>query len=159
MCAKPGKICKYVELTLEALRQGRASQREMQVIAGGLVYASMFRRPLLSGSNQIWRTIVELDKVSAFKRIWLPRHLLPLAFFKFDPELTASEASLTGGGICVSKGLSPYGQAAGLSQVRGDLREEMGFSQVLSIGLFDGIAALQSAAIYQWRKAQKPGGL
>lgn len=159
LCAKPSKVSKYIELALESLRLGRASQRELQVIAGGLVYASMFRRPLLSGLNQVWRTIVEADGESPFKRKWMSRQLmvelfrhlalLPLAFSSFrspfGAEVTASDASMTGGGICVSKGLSPYGQAASLSQVRGDLPEEVGFSQVLSIGLFDGIAALRVA--------------
>ena len=159
MCAKPSKVCRYVELTLEALKRGKASQRELQVIAGGLVYASMFRRPLLSGLNQVWRTIVELDEGSAYRRRWLPKEvmvelvrmlaLLPLAFMAFrspfDAEVTASDASTTGGGVCVSRGLTPFGQAASLSQVRGDLPEEMDFMQVLSIGLFDGIAALRVA--------------
>eukprot|EP00435_Cladocopium_sp_Y103_P030414 s990_g7.t1 len=47
MCAKPSKITKYVRLTLELLKQGHASQRELQVVCGGLVYVAMFKRPLL----------------------------------------------------------------------------------------------------------------
>ena len=50
-----------------------------------------------------------------------------------------------GGGGCVSRGLSPYGMAASLSRVRGDIPEEGGFCHILSIGLFDGIAALRVA--------------
>ena len=61
LSAKPSKIGKYVSLVLEALKRGAASQKELQVIGGGLVYVSVFRRPLLSGLNQIWRTIVELE--------------------------------------------------------------------------------------------------
>ena len=46
MCAKPSKVIKYIELALEVLGRGRASQKEMQVVGGGMVYAAMFRRPL-----------------------------------------------------------------------------------------------------------------
>ena len=35
--AKPGKILKYVGLTWEVLQRGLATQRELQVVAGGLV--------------------------------------------------------------------------------------------------------------------------
>ena len=75
--------------------------------------------------------------------------LLPLAFINLripaDPLLTTSDASTSGGGITVSRGLTPYGAAASTSWVRGDLPEEHDFVQVLSIGLFDGISALRVA--------------
>ena len=47
--------------------------------------------------------------------------------------------------MSVSQGLSPYGLAASSSLVRGDVPEDHDFCQVLSIGLFDGIAALRVA--------------
>lgn len=62
-----------------------------------------------------------------------------------DEVVTASDASSTGGGICCTKGLSPYGLAASRSAIRGDIPEEQEFTQILSIGLFDGIAALRVA--------------
>ena len=110
----------------------------MQVVGGGLVYAAMFKRPLLSCLNQMWRFIVACDRHSAFKRFWLPRELmvelfrfislLPLATMNFrcpfDSEVTASDASSSGGGVCVSRGVSSYGLAASLSQVRGDIPED-----------------------------------
>ena len=159
LCAKPSKVVKYMELTLEVLSRGKASQREMQVVGGGLVYAAMFKRPLLSSLNQIWRFIVACEGLSSYKRFWLPRELmaelfrflslLPLAFMNFrlpyDEEVTASDASTTGGGVCVSRGLSAYGLAASLSQVRGDIPEDLALTQVLCIGLFDGIGALRVA--------------
>ena len=157
MCAKPAKVVKYMELALEILCRGKASQREMQVVGGGLVYAAMFKRPLLSCLNQMWRFITACDQHSAFKRFWLPRELmvelfrfmslLPLAAMNFrcpfDSEVTASDASSSGGGVCVSRGVSSYGLAASLSQVRGDIPEDLALTQVLCIGLFDGIAALR----------------
>ena len=75
--------------------------------------------------------------------------LCPLSFMNlrssFDEVVTTSDASTTGGGICRSRGTTPYGQAASLSQVRGDIPEEQELTQVLSIGLFDGIGALRVA--------------
>ena len=38
MSAKPSKILKYVRLALEVVAHGAASQKEVQVVGGGLVY-------------------------------------------------------------------------------------------------------------------------
>ena len=157
--AKPAKIVKYVQLGLEAIRRGVCSQKELQVIGGGFVYICMFRRPLLSGLNQIWRQIVELEGCSGSKKVPLKREvaheiarfigLTPLAFInfrtQFDGRVTASDASTSGGGVCVSRGLTPYGAAASLSTVRGDLPEQQDCDQILSVGLFDGIGGLRVA--------------
>ena len=157
--AKPAKIMKYVALALELIKKGRASQRELHVVGGGLVYIAMFKRPLLCGLNQLWRSIIELDSKPRGVTVALRREvvlelvrflgLLPLAYIDLrapaDGKVTASDASTTGGGACVSRGLTPYGAAASLSHVRGDLPEEHDFCQVLSIGLFDGISALRVA--------------
>ena len=139
------------------LRLGCASQKELQVICGGLVYVAMFKRPLLAALNQVWQTIVALDGLPRNQRVPLRREvlaelcrflgLIPLAFSSFrqpfDEAVTASDASMDGGGICISRGLTPYGAAAALSTVRGDIPELHDFCQVLSIGLFDGISALR----------------
>eukprot|EP00438_Fugacium_kawagutii_P016411 Skav235392 [mRNA] locus=scaffold1262:478179:481154:- [translate_table: standard] len=157
--AKPSKILKYVGLTLQLIAQGKASQHELQVVTGGLVYISMFRRPMLSGLNSVWQAITSLDDrpprfrailpVSVVKELVRFVGLVPLAFMDFRAEfgeaVTASDASTTGGGLCVSRGLSPYGKAASESTVRGDVPEEHDFCQVLSLGLFDGIAGLRIA--------------
>lgn len=159
LSAKPAKIAKYIKLALEILERGFASQRELQVVGGGLVYVAMFKRPLLSSLNQIWRMIVEADDVSPFKRMKVRREVMvelvrfiglcPLGKMNFRPPfdhmVTASDASLKGGGVCMSKGLTPYGHAASLCTVRGDIPEEHEFTQVLAIGLFDGIGALRVA--------------
>ena len=159
VCAKPSKIAKYVALALELLGKGKASQRELQVVGGGFVYISMFKRPLLCGLNQIWKTIVELEGKGRYFKTWLKKEvmcelirfigLIPLAFMNlrafYDEVATVSDASTTGGGLCASRGLTPFGLSASLSPVRGDLHEGLGFSQVLSIGLFDGIGALRVA--------------
>eukprot|EP00435_Cladocopium_sp_Y103_P043465 s1760_g12.t1 len=159
MSAKPSKVAKYIMLALELLGRGKASQRELQVVGGGFVYVAMFRRPLLSSLNQIWRSIVESNNHSPLQRFWLKREVMvelvrficlcPLGFMvfrsHFDPMVTASDASTSGGGICHSTGLTPFGLAASSAAIRGDLPEEQELTQVLSIGLFDGIAALRVA--------------
>lgn len=157
--AKPPKVAKYVRLGLELLGRGNASQKELQVVGGGFVYIAMFNRPLLSSLNHIWRMIVEGNDRCPTTRVWLRKEVMveiarfiglcPLSFMnfrgKFDSMVTASDASTSGGGIARSIGLAPYGQAASLSQVRGDIPEEMEFTEVLSVGLFDGIGALRVA--------------
>lgn len=58
--AKAAKVARYVGLALQVLRVGRATQRELQVVGGGLVYVAMFKRPLLCSLNAL-RAIVDLD--------------------------------------------------------------------------------------------------
>eukprot|EP00438_Fugacium_kawagutii_P004168 Skav224689 [mRNA] locus=scaffold3171:104306:107602:+ [translate_table: standard] len=158
--AKPSKVARYIGLVLQVLGAGRASQRELQVIGGGLVYVAMFKRPLLCGLNHLWRVIVELESKPPGFRVWVPRAvmlelarfvaLVPLASMNLRAgvadRVSASDASTTGGGVCVSRGLSPYGVAASRACVRGDIPEVHDFCQVLLVGLFDGISALRVAA-------------
>ena len=159
MSAKPSKISRYVKLALELVGRGVASQKELQVVGGGMVYIAMFKRPLLGALNHLWRAIVALEGLPRDRQYPLPREamvelvrfvgLVPLAFRSFrsdfDDMVTASDASSSGGGFCASRGLTPYGAAAASSYVRGDLPECDDTCQVLSIGLFDGIAALRVA--------------
>ena len=63
----------------------------------------------------------------------------------FDESVTASDASNSGGGICITRGLTPFGEAAAQGRVRGDRYEDPSMVQVLSIGLFDGVSALRVA--------------
>ena len=109
--AKPSKVAKYIRLALEIIGRGKASQRELQVVGGGFVYIAMFRRPLLSSLNQIWRTIVEEGEPSPHAKVPLRREVLielvrfiglcPLSFINLrgqhDEMVTASDASTTGG--------------------------------------------------------------
>ena len=109
--AKPSKVAKYIRLALEIIGRGKASQRELQVVGGGFVYIAMFRRPLLSSLNQIWRTIVEEGEHSPHAKVPLRREVLielvrfiglcPLSFINLrgqhDEMVTASDASTTGG--------------------------------------------------------------
>lgn len=159
--AKPSKIMKYVALTLEVLRRGRASQKELQVIGGGLVYICMFRRPMLCALNELWKVIVALEGKASGQAVMLTRVLahelvrflclIPLGFMNlragFDEQVVASDASSSGGGIAVSRGLTPYGELAAGSQVRGDIPEAHDFQQILTIGLFDGVSGYGCAGV------------
>ena len=157
--AKPSKIAKYARLGLELLKQGKATMKELQIVGGGFVYISMFRRPMLGSLNQIWKSISALEgkpkgiKVVLRKEVMVEvarfLSLLPLAFMDlrcpFDSLVTASDASSSGGGVSMSRSVTGYGLAASSSWVRGDVPEEHDFVQVLAIGLFDGISALRVA--------------
>ena len=131
----------------------------MQVVCGGFVYLSTFRRPLLCGLNQVWRFMEELKAYPPVVRLPLPTKVVeelvrflclsPLAQISMKCPIagmvTCSDASLSGGGICRSVGLTPFGQSAARSIVRGDVPEEHDLVQVLSVGLFDGISGLRTA--------------
>lgn len=122
--------------------------------------AALFtRRPLLSALNAVWRFIDSFGREPPVVRLPLPTSvrlelarfcaLVPLARMDFRlgcmDRVTASDASTTGGGACVSKGLTAYGAAAANATVRGDLPEAHDLIQVLSVGLFDGVGCLRMA--------------
>ena len=156
---KPEKVLKYVQLAIMLLNLGKASLKQIQVVGGGLVYLAMFRRPLLGALNGIWTFAVELDRYHPVTRLPIPEQvrlelirfvsLVPLSFMDFrvslSPDVTASDASTTGGGVTVTRCLSEFGQAASLTMSRGDIPGMESHSQILSIGLFDGIGALRVA--------------
>lgn len=65
--------------------------------------------------------------------------------------MTASDASTTGGGVTASTELTPFGVVASQCQIRGDVIEQSDVTGVLTVGLFDGIAALRVAIdVLQW---------
>ena len=153
------KVGRYVQLALELCVAGRASQREFQVVGGGFVYIAMFRRPLLSGLNAVWKQVTDLGKYGPVVRKALPQEVMlellrfvvlcPLAYMDFrlatSELVTASDASTTGGGLCVSRELSPFGVSACQAECRGDVVEPDEVDQVLVVSLFDGIGALRVA--------------
>ena len=157
--AKPGKILKYLGLAWELLQRGKATQRELQVVAGGMVYITMFRRALLCSLNAIWTHVEALKQSPPVLRVDIPAPvkrellrfiaLIPLAQTDFRApmvsQVTASDASTTGGGISCSAGLTDYGVTALATHIRGDIPERLDYIQVLTIGLFDGISALRVA--------------
>jgi len=121
MSAKPSKISRYVKLALELVGRGVASQKELQVVGGGMVYIAMFKRPLLGALNHLWRAIVALEGLPRDRQYPLPREamvelvrfvgLVPLAFSSFrsdfDDMVTASDASSSGGVSAPLEGSHP----------------------------------------------------
>ena len=157
---KPVKILKYAQLASLLVGEKRCSRKQAQVVAGGLVYMSMFRRPLLGSLNALWKFIESFKTYPPVIHLEIPSEvklevarfvcLIPLAQMDFrlniSPEVTASDASTTGGGLTVSAGLTGFGQAAASASIRGDLPEPADVCAVLTVGLFDGVGALRVAA-------------
>ena len=157
---KPEKILKYTQLACSLIASDTCTVKQAQVVGGGFVYFAMFRRPLLGALNSIWRFIVEFEGLPPFIQRTIPGNvkaelgrfigLVPLAFMDFrcdvSSRVTASDASELGGGVCVSKALTPVGCVAAKARIRGDVLEEHDANPVLTIGLFDGIGALRVAA-------------
>ena len=155
---KEAKLAKYFALAWKLVGQEKASQRQMQVVCGGLVYFSMFRRPLLSALNSVWAFIESFNSSGAAYRA-IPREcraellrflgLIPLVRMNFrldmDPVVSCSDASTTGGGICCSVGLSSVGSMVEAGGIRGQVPHALSDHQVLVVGLFDGIGALRVA--------------
>ena len=157
---KVEKVMKYVQLAHLLLESNEATQKQMQVVGGGLVYMAMFRRPLLGSLNHIWQFIVDCDGYPPFVKFPIPDPVkqeiarfigfIPLAYMDFRCQVssvvTASDASETGGGVTASVGLTPTGAVASQCNIRGDIVEPTDLPTVLTIGLFDGIGALRVAA-------------
>ena len=157
---KPAKVFKYASLALQLLEASRASQKEMQIVCGGFVYCCMFRRALLGMLNAVWAFIISFEGEPPVVKKALPPVVklelirfvcaLPLAQMNlrtpFREDVTASDASETGGGFCVSAGVTCLGHHAAKCHVRGDIPESEDHVMVLTVGLFDGIGALRVSA-------------
>ena len=156
---RPEKIMRYIQLSLLMLKEGASAKRQMQVVAGGLVYMAMFRRPLLATLNGIWEFIQSFEDHQKYRQA-IPSQvkgeiacfclLTPLARMDFrtpfSGTVTASDASSTGGGVTASSGLTPVGCMAANCQVRDDIVESYDLPCALTVGLFDGLGALRVAA-------------
>ena len=155
---RESKLLKYLGAALSLVRQATVTQKQLQVVCGGLVYFSMFCRPLLGCLNSVWGLIESFNMPGPHRRLF-PAHakaeimklvsLIPLARLNFrlpfHEQVTCSDASTTGGGICASAGCSRWGALVSEGILRGDLPELRQEHRVLSIGLFDGISALRVA--------------
>eukprot|EP00438_Fugacium_kawagutii_P028950 Skav223615 [mRNA] locus=scaffold1522:89108:92881:- [translate_table: standard] len=156
---KPEKVLKYAMLTKMLLQQRTCTQKQMQIVGGGLVYLAMFRRPMLCALNHIWQFVTSFEGFPPVIRLEIPLAvkrelvrflgLVPLAHISLRAQLssqvTASDASSTGGGVTVSTGVSPAGTIAAQCDIRGDIVEPVDVTQVLTVGLFDGVGALRMA--------------
>ena len=59
---KPQKIMQYLGMALLILQRGECKLKELQVVCGGLVYFTSFRKPLLCGLNEVWKAMEEMKK-------------------------------------------------------------------------------------------------
>ena len=157
-CPRETKLLKYLAAALSLMESEKVTQRQVQVVCGGLVYVSMFRRQLLGCLNAVWR-FIELFEQRRVYRMALPDScrveilrfiaLVPLARLDFrlqyTRQVTCSDASTTGGGVCASTALSRAGSLAAQGCPRGQLPELRQEHRVVTIGLFDGIGALRVA--------------
>ena len=155
---RESKLLKYLAAALSLMKSEKVTQRQVQVVCGGLVYVSMFRRQLLGCLNAVWR-FIELFEQRHVHHMALPDTcrveilrfiaLVPLARLDFrlqyTGQVTCSDASTTGGGVCASTALSRAGSLAAQGCLRGQLPELRQEHQVVTIGLFDGIGALRVA--------------
>ena len=115
-------------------------------------------RPLLGCLNSVWSFIESFNQEGPSVKRFPPQckseilrliGLLPLARLDFrvpfHEQVTCSDASSSGGGICASAGCTPLGHYVSKGQLRGELPELRHDHQILTIGLFDGIGALRVA--------------
>ena len=154
---RESKVGKYFGLALALLSQFKGRQKQWQIVCGGLVYFSMFRRPLLGSLNKVWAHIESFKAGGHFQvtpqeckvEIYRLLGLLPLAFMDFrlpvHPQITCSDASTSGRGICASVSTTKLGSVISQGSLRGELPESNGDQSILVIGLFDGIGALRVA--------------
>lgn len=155
---RESKLCKYFAMALDLCQRRGATQKQWQVVCGGLVYVAMFRRPLLGGLNKVWQHIESYGGPCHRYQVTPPecklevlRFLgcLPLARMDFRLDMhgmvTCSDASNTGGGVCASTATTPFGYLVAQGGLRGELVENRSDHMVLTVGLFDGIGALRVA--------------
>eukprot|EP00438_Fugacium_kawagutii_P007521 Skav231102 [mRNA] locus=scaffold2525:415233:418787:- [translate_table: standard] len=157
---KPQKVLRYLHLTKLLLEDGACSQKQAQIVGGGLVYFALFRRPLLGSINHLWKFIHSFEGFPPVVRLPIPDEvklelarmlaLVPLAVIdlrsKLSKVVTASDASSSGGGVTVSQKLTVQGAIAAQCSIRGDIVEPVDLPQVLTVGIFDGISGLRVAA-------------
>lgn len=155
---KGAKLIKYVVMSLFFCQLTACSQRQIQVICGGLVYFTTFRRQLLGSLNQCWK-FIESFNTSGRHRLTVPSlvkmeilrfiGLVPLCRMDFRlplrGQVTCSDASTSGGGMCSSVGLSPCGEMVAAGELRLEGSPLDGRPRILSIGLFDGVGCLRLA--------------
>ena len=155
---KGNKLVKYTVMALFFCQLTHCSQRQVQVICGGLVYFTMFRRQILGSLNKCWEFIESFNHSGRHKlaipvlvRLEILRCVCFVGLCRMDfrlpmrSQVTCSDASTTGGGMCCSTGLSPAGQMVARGELRPVGNPLDGRPKVLSVGLFDGVGCLRVA--------------
>lgn len=128
---KGDKLIKYTVMGLLLVQQGWCSLKEIQVVCGGLVYFSLFRRQLLGGLNAVWSFMTSFEQrgrarlpVPSEVRLEILRFiaLVPLCRMDFrlplKERVSCSDASRSGGGMCLSSALSSVGMLVSQGSLR-----------------------------------------
>ena len=153
---RESKLAKYFGMAVDLCGRAFATQKQWQVVCGGLVYIAMFRRAMQGGLNQVWKHIESYEQTGRrFQRtppeciMEVLRLLGSLTRMDFRQDMnevvTCSDASTSGGGMCASVATSPFGKMVAKGALRGELAEHRPEHMVLCVGLFDGIGALRVA--------------
>ena len=130
--------------------EGLVSKKWLQIYAGKEVHSLQFRRPLFSIYDELWATIGRglgwtVIRSPVRQEMLCALALLPMRLSNLraglDGEVTASDASLSGGGLVASVGLTAVGEAA----LRRPAPEGSDIPVVAVIGWFDGIGGLRQA--------------
>eukprot|EP00438_Fugacium_kawagutii_P025002 Skav224823 [mRNA] locus=scaffold613:211653:214870:- [translate_table: standard] len=66
---REAKLCKYFALAYSLLSSKVATQKQLQIVCGGLVYFTMFRRPLLGCLNAVWTHITSFSGRPGQKKV------------------------------------------------------------------------------------------
>ena len=155
--AKPSKTAKYLAGVWELLQKRKVTQKQLQMVIGGIVYIFSFRRPLMSVLNEVWHFISSFQNEhqlqaipqSVREELMASLCLSPFAKMDFRQEsdyvVTASDASESGGGLCASTGLTNKGVRASEAWVRGEVEEPFTTGGFLVVSLFDGVGSLRVA--------------
>ena len=97
------------------------------------------------GKLRVWKVIPPRVKMEIFSSIALS----PLAYMdlrcEFEPVVTASDASESGGGLSYSSGLTHFGVEAMTKNIRGLSDSISDDNQVFVVSLFDGIGTFRAA--------------
>eukprot|EP00969_Alexandrium_andersonii_P368062 15472062-Alexandrium_andersonii.AAC.1 len=105
---------------LHLLLTSQPTVTELMVVVGRLNHVFEFRRELLSCLGSVCQGMLRPPgrwplSAAAREELLLSACLLPLAWANLgagiDPRVTATDAALTGGGACSSRGLTKAGKA------------------------------------------------
>jgi len=161
----PRKILLLIHFGLFIVAADVCNCKALAIFCGRTVRCFEFRRPLMSTLNDIWkymnwRGYTRLTN-NVLIEILICISLLPMAFtdmrVQIDDRLTCSDASMSGGGMCVTTGLTPHAYTAlraansltGYSPLNFAFAPETTLAKkpvrVLCVGLFDGMGALRVA--------------
>jgi len=136
----------------------------LAIFLGRLIRAFEFRRPLMGLLNDVWqysnwegRMVLRIPSIT---EMLISLCMCPLAYSdlraQIDPRVTCSDASMSGGGMCISIGLSIFGERI-LDDVSRNVNslehalvdtpsglhksQACDYVRVLCVGLFDGLGA------------------